>query len=289
MPMSAAEQAELAQAFEALEHPSLAARLANAIGRPIEEILRFLPQSWHDGVHSAAERAIGNAFAVAANSLDAKPSPRGHNALHQLAAVTTGALGGYFGLPALLVELPVTTVIMLRSVADVARSHGEDLRRVEARLACLEVFALGGRSGEDRYAEIGYYEVRLALALHFTPLSEQIARMGAAAASLPGAVELVRGIAARFGLVISDKAAAQLVPVMGAVTGAAINTIFLKHFQSVAKGHFTVRRLERTHGAAPVEAAYRAFAAAPSDAGIEPATQGAAERVSAAAAGAAPA
>lgn len=273
MPMTAAEQAELAQAFEALEHPSLAARLANAIGKPIEEMLRFLPQSWHDGVHAAAERAIGHAFAVALDSLDTRLSSRGHGALHQLAAVTTGALGGYFGLPALLVELPLTTVIMLRSVVDVARNHGEDLQRVEARLACLEVFALGGRSGEDRYAEIGYYEVRLALALHFTPLSEQIAKMGAGAQSLPGAVELVRGIAARFGLVITDKVAAQMVPVIGAFTGAAINAIFLKHFQSVANGHFTVRRLERAHGAAPVEAAYRAFTAA---AGTPPLAAGAA-------------
>jgi hypothetical protein len=260
MVMSAAEQAELARAFEALEHPSLAARLANAIGRPIEGVLRYLPQRWHDRVQAVAEKAIAKTFLVAIESLNSRPSARRHNALHHLAVAATGSLGGYLGLPSLAVELPVTTLIMLRSIADVARSHGEDLDTVEARLACLEVFALGGRSGEDRYAEIGYYEVRLALSLHFTPLTGQLAKAGAAASALPGAVDLVRSIAARFGVVITDKAAAQMVPIMGALTGAAINAIFLKHFQDIANGHFTIRRLERTYGAAAVEAAYRAAA-----------------------------
>lgn len=258
MVMSAAEQAELAQAFEALEHPSFAARLANAIGRPIEGVLRYLPQRWHDRIHAAAENAIDKAFMVALDSLDAQASRGGHVALHQLTVAATGCLGGYFGLPALAAELPVTTIIMLRSIAGIARSHGEDLTSADARFACLEVFALGGRSGEDRYAEIGYYEVRLALALHFTPLTSQLAKAGRGVTSLPGAVDLVRGIAARFGVVITDKAAAQMVPIMGALTGAAINTLFLKHFQDIASGHFTIRRLERKYGATVVEAAYRA-------------------------------
>ncbi|MFZ1416105.1 MAG: EcsC family protein [Defluviicoccus sp.] len=281
--MSAAEQAELGQAFEALEHPSFAARLANTIGRPIEEVLRYLPQHWHDRVHAAAEMAIGKTFLVALDSLDARAGRRGHAALHRLAVVTTGSLGGYFGLPALMIELPVTTLIMLRSIADIARSHGEDLSSAGARFACLEVFALGGRSGEDRYAEIGYYEVRLALALHFTPLTSQLAKAGTGVTSLPGAVDLVRGIAARFGVVITDKAAAQMVPIMGALTGAAINTLFLKHFQDIARGHFTIRRLERKYGATVVEAAYRAAARAATAQGA-PAAAGAVEQLTAAAA-----
>mgnify|MGYP000962519498 FL=1 len=58
-------------------------------------------------------------------------------------------------------------------------------------------------------------------------------------------------------MVVSEKAAAVAVPVLGAAGGAAINVLFLDHFQKVAEGHFTVRQLERRHGAAAVEAAYR--------------------------------
>jgi len=43
-----------------------------------------------------------------------------------------------------VVELPISTAMMLRSIADIAHSQGEDLEDMEARLSCLEVFALGG-------------------------------------------------------------------------------------------------------------------------------------------------
>ena len=76
MVISGEEQAELALAFEALEHPSFAARLANAIGRPIEGVLRYLPQRWHDRVHAAAEKAIEKTFQVALDSMDSRPSAR---------------------------------------------------------------------------------------------------------------------------------------------------------------------------------------------------------------------
>jgi hypothetical protein len=38
------------------------------------------------------------------------------------------------------IELPVSTVIMLRSIADIARSEGEDLSDPR-RLPCVQVFA----------------------------------------------------------------------------------------------------------------------------------------------------
>jgi len=54
--------------------------------------------------------------------------------------------------------------------------------------------------------------------------------------------------------------------VVGAVGGAAVNLTFIAHFQDIARGHFTVRRLERVYGAEIVRAEYdslkTAFAAA---------------------------
>jgi hypothetical protein len=63
-------------------------------------------------------------------------------------------------------------------------------------------------------------------------------------------------IASRFGIVVSQKIAAQTVTVVGAVGGAAVNLAFIEHFQDVARGHFTVRRLERVYGAEIVRAEY---------------------------------
>jgi hypothetical protein len=36
--------------------------------------------------------------------------------------------------------------------------------------------------------------------------------------------------------------------VVGALGGAAVNYAFIEHFQEVARGHFTIRRLERVYG-----------------------------------------
>jgi hypothetical protein len=38
--------------------------------------------------------------------------------------------------------------------------------------------------------------------------------------------------------------------------GAIINTIFIDHFQDMAKGHFTVRRLEKIYGKEIIKAAF---------------------------------
>ena len=51
---------------------------------------------------------------------------------------------------------------------------------------------------------------------------------------------------------------AQSVPLIGAAGGAMVNVLFIRHFQDVARGHFTILRLEETYGADDVKAAYAA-------------------------------
>jgi EcsC protein family len=62
------------------------------------------------------------------------------------------------------------------------------------------------------------------------------------------------------GLVVTQKLAAQTIPLVGALGGAAVNYAFIQHFQEVARGHFTVRRLERAYGKEAVRKAYERFA-----------------------------
>jgi len=63
-------------------------------------------------------------------------------------------------------------------------------------------------------------------------------------------------VASRFGTSVSDKVVAAAVPVLGAASCAAINLVFTQHFQNMANGHFTVRRLERKYGQDAVKAEY---------------------------------
>lgn len=249
------DRLELEWAYRRLEHPSLAARLSSVIGVPMEQALHVLPRSWYQRVEASAEQAIESMLDLTVKGMAHIAPDAANDSLHKLWVMGTGAVGGFFGPLMLLAELPVTTALMLRSIADIAHSQGEDLASEDARLACMQVFALGGRTREDAAADTGYYGLRLTLSLHFSQRMLQIGRP-ASSGALPAGIQLVRGIAARFGVLLSDKAAAQMVPVAGALTGALLNLVFMNHFQDVARGHFIVRRLERTYGVETVREEY---------------------------------
>ena len=168
-------------------------------------------------------------------------------------------MGGCFGLAALPIELPISTIIMLRSIGDVARSEGEDLADPESALACLQVFALGTREGETNAAESGYFAVRGTLAKSVAEAARFITERGVLAEGAPVLVRFISQVASRFGVVVTQKLAAQAVPVIGALGGAAVNYAFIGHFQDVARAHFVVRRLERRYGKGAVRAAYERF------------------------------
>ncbi|OAB61863.1 peptidase [Leptolyngbya valderiana BDU 20041] len=248
---------ELRQAFELLENPGLIARLSSTLATPIDAGMDMLPEYVRGRILAIAESSLRGALKTALWSLNDPSGPAPSNRIHKAGTALSGAIGGAFGLPALAVELPISTSIMLRSIAEIARSEGEDLAEREAQMACLEVFALGGASKRDDAAETGYFGVRSALAKTVSEAAKYAASTGAIRDSAPALVRLISQIAARFSIPVSEKAAAQSVPVIGAAGGALINVLFMDHFQNAARGHFIVRRLERSHGIEPVQAAYR--------------------------------
>ena len=261
MPLTRKDLEELRAARDILENPGIAAKLSALAGSPVEKGMKLLPAPWQAAVHGATEKALMKALEVAVKSLGTKRGAAPRNRFHQLAAAVSGAAGGAFGLPALTLELPVSTTVMLRSIADIAVAHGEDPRDFETKLACLSVFALGSpRDTRDDTAESGYFAVRSALATAVTEASKHLAQKGLAKGGAPALVRLVALIGARFGIVVSEKAAAQAVPILGAAGGALVNTVFIGHYQDMARGHFTVRRLERLHGEAAVREAYEGVA-----------------------------
>jgi hypothetical protein len=239
---------DLRYARTLLEHPSLTARLTSQLGTPIEKGLALLPADWSGALSTATRVALTRALDVAVATMDDRRPGPAANRLHKLTLAATGAVGGAFGLSALAIELPVSTALMLRSIADVGRSEGEQIRSIESRLACIEVFALGGRLQSDDGAEVGYFAIRTALARAMAEAAQFIAERGVVREGAPALVKLVAQIAARFELVVSEKAAAQALPLIGAAGGAIINLLFIDHFQRMARGHFIVRRLERAWG-----------------------------------------
>ncbi|MHB8971291.1 MAG: EcsC family protein [Pirellulaceae bacterium] len=256
MTIEASDLAALRDAVNNLENPGLAVQITNIIGKPFDIAMRRLPAGVSRRIGEATHTALRTALHVAMSTMSSESAARPSNTMHKILATLSGAVGGAFGLPALAIELPVSTSIMLRSMADIARGEGENIRAVETQLACLEVFALGSRSEADDGAETGYYAGRAALARAVSEAAKFIAEQGFVEESAPAIVRLISRIAARFSVPVSEKFAAQSVPALGAAGGAAINFIFINHFQDMARGHFAIRRLERKYGADVIESAY---------------------------------
>ncbi len=257
-PSSRLEPTDLAvlrESFDRLEHESLAARLTGMVGKQVELVGSYIPEKARKVAERATALALDAAMKVALRSLDPAQKPSS-NLFHKSLATASGAAGGAFGFAALPIELPVSTTLILRSIADIARAEGEDIHDPATALACMEVFALGGRTEVDDHMESGYFAVRAVLAQSISEATKYLLHRKVADQAAPAVVKLIAQIAARFGIAVSQKALAQAIPVLGAVGGAAVNYAFIEHFQSIARGHFAVRRLERVYGQDFIRAEY---------------------------------
>ncbi|MCO4760503.1 MAG: EcsC family protein [Myxococcales bacterium] len=291
--LSQSDHDYLAEAAAYLERPGFLVRLTNKVGRPAEALIKRLPGPASKIVLRSTDKALRVALRAALFSL-----PRGQidvsdqhvralhaatfqsGGLHSAATYVTGFTGGMLGAPALPIELPATTAIMLRSIADIARTMGADLSTEEARLECLAVFGLGSSEApgaEMRAAmddgqngiETGYYAVRSSLAsatqaaaAWATTASPQQVAAALSKGRSSAISRLVAVIASRFSVVVSQKTVLQLLPVLGAATGTATNLAFIDHFNHVARYHFGLRLLEQRYGADVVRGAYQRHALA---------------------------
>lgn len=234
-------QIELEQALERLETGrGLLVRLADLMGGALGRFSHLsarglgLPETLQAKLRGLAEAALLRAYDIAVLGLRDGAARRAADPVarraSQAAVVASGAIGGMAGLTGFVPDIGFTTIAIMREIARVAREEGEDLATPEARRACLEVFALRGMGAEPGESEIGYYSARMLM--RGTPM-----------------VMLVSEVSSRYGLALGQKFAMQMVPVAGALAGASLNAAFLTHYRELARAHFTVRRLEREHGA----------------------------------------
>lgn len=249
-----AAMAELERAVRQLEDEGFAGRVSGLLGRLVgggaQWVRRVVPASLvSDQIVAAAQEAAGVALRTALTAATwrlSKDHPAAPRWFRTASVAASGAAGGAAGFVGTLAELPATTTLLLREIARIAAEEGEDLTTEPARAECLAVFAFGGLEGDG-----GYYAARLALA-------EVIG--GSAGLVLTGTTpRLLAAVASRFGLPVAWKLTGQAVPIAGAAAGAALNTLFMQHFRTRARAHFTVRRLERRFGVGPVRAAYAAI------------------------------
>lgn len=245
-----------------LEKTSFLVKAANAAGQPLEQLTAALPARGREALDRATRASLERGLDWAIATIGTTRVGRARPWLDKTLVTASGGVGGAFGWGALAMELPFSTLMMLRSIAAIARENGEDLRDAEARLQCLAVLSYGGPTQSDDAAETAYYAARATLTSTLNRAAAQFASAlqgGTAPRAAQVVATFISRVAARFGVVVQQKAVAQSVPVIGALGGATLNHLFIGHFQTVSRGHFTVRRLERIYGEAAVREAYEAI------------------------------
>ncbi|MEP3346929.1 MAG: EcsC family protein [Litoreibacter sp.] len=211
-------------------------KVLGALGSQADGLLEKLPEGARDGLDSATMKALEFSFEAAAMSRGKVPDTG--QWMTRALTMGTGAAGGFGGLPSALAELPVTTTVILRAIQGIAVDHGFDPSDGDTRLECLQVFASAGPLAEDDSTDVSFLTLR---------------------ASVTGVTvhALIKSISPKLAVVLGQKLAAQMVPVLGAVTGAAINYSFTSYYQEMAHVNFGLRRLAEETGtdrAALVEA-----------------------------------
>jgi len=249
--LSPVHRQALRTAFVMLERPDFAGRIGDLAGKPVRGALMMSPRL-ETRLTRTVEAALQRALEVAVRSLDPRT---GRGGASFTLAGAGGAVSGFFGAGALALELPVTTILILRAIAEIASRHGEDLSQLETRMECVSVLGLGARARHEG-PDVGYFAARAALNRLVADASSALVQRGAAAASAPAINALAAAVAPRFGVIVSERAAASALPALGALGGATLNLLFMRHFQRAAHAHFTIRRLERRYGQKVVQAYY---------------------------------
>lgn len=228
----------------------------NKMGSFIDGRVKLLPekqQKWLQQVSFKVLQKVveSNLFSMKSDKVVTAPLNNTYKAM----VTSSGIFGGAFGVTAFAIDLGLTTKLMMRSIMDIARSEGEDLSTLDTQLACLQVFALGGKTKHDDSLDTGYFATRLALNAAVKGSTSKLVEGLLVGASQP-MLRVLAVVASRFSIQVSEKFVAQAIPVVGAVGGGAINLAFIRHFQNMAQAHFSIRRLERQYGEGLVKEAY---------------------------------
>ena len=227
-----AEIKALARRYARANGPVMA--LVNRFGGALENRLDALPPSLRAQVAQVTERALLAAHGMAGAG-DRAPDLGRQGPL--AAAMLTGAVGGAGGLATSVAELPVTITVILHAIRRAAREAGYDPDDPAIRAECLRVFSAGSPLAGDDGVNTSFLSARLTV-------------------TGPAIAQVVQSVAPRLAAALGQKLATQAVPVLGAVSGAALNAAFLRYYREMAEIRFALLRLAEQHGAEPILTAF---------------------------------
>ncbi|GLS88864.1 hypothetical protein GCM10010873_38380 [Cypionkella aquatica] len=231
-PASNTEITELARAYKRANGPLMT--LVNKIGGGLEQQATLLPAALRAQIEQVVIKALTAAHGLAGL---AEQGPKLGGRASTFAAMATGAAGGAGGLLTSIAELPVSITLILHTIRSEAIRAGYDPTEPGIRAACLEVFAAGTPLHGDDGVNAAFLSARLTL-------------------TGPAIQKLIASVAPKLAATMGQKLAAQAVPVLGAVSGAALNAAFLRYYREMARIRFALMRLAEVQGGEAVVAAF---------------------------------
>jgi hypothetical protein len=208
-------------------------------GHYAERGLAFLPTGWREDLHVRARAALAWAWQRAIAGMDRAPTGRAApTRLFRLLTAGSGAVTGAAGLAGVLADLPTSTLLVLRSLATIARERGLDIGAADVQAACLEAFAHGGPTEADDDADLAFWSAR---------------------AAAPMVAEMLPQVAARLSGRLAVMLPARAVPLVAVAASAGVNWHFTGFFQEVGDILLALLPLQRRYGRAPVRACFEAL------------------------------
>lgn len=238
-PDPAPEIAALARRWKAANGPVLA--LVTRLGGALEGQFALLPEALRLRAEQITAQALEQAYGLAAQGARL-PETGGRGPM--AAVMASGAAGGMAGLAGAIAELPFTITVLLHAIRREAARAGYDPDDPWIRAEALRTFGSGSPIAADDGIDTSFFTARLTL-------------------TGPAIQALIAKVAPRLAATLSQKLAAQSVPVLGALSGAALNAAFLRYYRETAAIRFALLRLAETHGAEPVLEAFAKATAKP--------------------------
>jgi EcsC protein family len=232
LPLDIEQITALALAYRRANGPVVA--LVTRLGGSLEKQLALIPKGVRAQIDDVTARALIAAYGLAAQG-SRLPDMGARGPV--MAAMASGAAGGAGGIATSLAELPVTITVILHAIQREAQAAGYDPAEDWVRAECLRVFGAGSPLSSDDGINTSFLSARLTI-------------------TGPAMQKLVATVAPKLATALGQKLMAQAVPVLGALTGAALNAGFVRYYGEVARIRFALMRLAEVHGTGPVLAAF---------------------------------
>ncbi|MGR3513246.1 MAG: EcsC family protein [Paracoccaceae bacterium] len=227
--------------------PALLPRTFRAVAGPMEKLTHnLIPAEVIEATIRGADWAASNSIRKAAISHDFADLTACEDAVDGIRrwalgyAVTGGGAAGAFGALGLMVDVPATVALALRTTRLIGLCYGFGADTEAERVYILDILQLAGANSAEQRAD-AIERLANGRAAMESGDWKKIARL---AGQTTGSVAATKRVATTLGVNLSTRKLAQVAPLIGAAVGAGVNAAFQTDVANAAQFAYRARWLE---------------------------------------------